>query len=52
MNYISKNQINVYQKPEYANFRNNKFSFCEIYTLLDITSIIIINIFYNHFIIY
>jgi hypothetical protein len=38
--YISKYQINVEQKPEYANFRNNKFDFCELYTLWDMKQVL------------
>lgn len=38
--YISKYQINVEQKPDYANFRNNKFDFCEIYTLWDMKQLL------------
>jgi hypothetical protein len=37
--YIAKNKINVEQKPEYANFRNNLFEFCEKYSLWDMKEV-------------
>jgi len=37
--YISKNNITLDEEPQYKHFRNNKSSFCELYTLWSIKQI-------------